>query len=283
MEFGRLDPEELKTTNFELPADPQRTIQTLQESKPAAPFDLRIGAMKWGRKEWLGNFYPKGTKEADFLSEYVKHFNGIYLNATFYQIYNADQISKWKKQAAANPDFKFFPSVSQSISHLRRLRNTEELTENYVEGVRAFGDTLGPALLHMGDNFTNKSFSELASFVETFPKDVQLFVELRHKDWWTPDWVSKLNELFHRNGVGFAMMDAAGRRDCVHMQLTVPKAFIRFAGTNDLALDQRRLAEWEGRLKDWKAKGLQSAGFFISDLEEGNTPELIRYFSAQMA
>ena len=283
MEFGHVAREELKAINFELPADPQQTIRTLEESNPTADFDLRIGATKWGRKEWLGNFYPKGAEESHFFLEYIKHFNSIFLNATFYQVYGPEQFAKWKKQSAANPDFKFYPVVPQSISHLRRLKNVEDLTAKYIAGIRALGDRLGPALLQLSDNFTSKSFPELYAYIEAFPKDVALFVELRSKDWWAPEWLGRLDELFHRNQVGFAITDAAGRRDCVHMHLTVPKAFIRFSGTDDMALDKKRLDAWASRLRDWRSRGLQSAAFFITGVTEHNTPELCRYFSAKMA
>jgi Uncharacterized conserved protein len=282
MEFGRVAPEELKGINFELPTDPQQTIRTLKESNNTHNFDLCIGATKWGRKEWLGNLYPRATKESDFLPEYVKHFNGIFLNATFYQIYKPEQILKWKEQAATNPGFKFYPVMAQNISHIRRLKNADELTAQYIAGVKAFGENLGPALLQLGDNFSPKSFPELKAYLEAFPKDFEIFVELRNKDWWTPEWLEKLDDLFHRNHVGFAITDAAGRRDCVHMHLTLPKAFIRFSSTDDIELDKKRLDQWARRLQDWKSRGLQSAGFFITGPVENNTPELCSYFSEQM-
>jgi uncharacterized protein YecE (DUF72 family) len=283
MEFGRVAPEGLKEINFVLPPDPQQTIETLKESNDTDNFDLRIGATKWGRKEWLGSLYPKGTNESDFLLEYVKHFNGLFLNATFYQIYKPEQILKWKEQAASNPGFKFYPVMAQNISHIRRLKNADELTVQYIAGVKAFGENLGPSLLQLGDNFSPKSFPELKAYLEAFPKDFQIFVELRNKDWWTTEWLAKLDDLFYNNHVGFAITDAAGRRDCVHMHLTIPKAFIRFASTDDTELDKRRLAQWALRLLDWKKKGLQSAGFFITGPVEYKTPELCRYFSVQMA
>jgi uncharacterized protein YecE (DUF72 family) len=279
MEFGRVLPEELKEIDFTLPADPQQTIDTLKASMATGNFDLRVGATKWGRKEWLGNLYPAKTKESEFLQEYVRHFNGILLNATFYQVYGPEQILNWKAQAAFNPDFKFYPVMSQAISHLRRLRNAEEITKQYIAGVRAFGENLGPVLLFLGDNFTPKSFPELKAYIEALPKDFEMFVELRNKDWWTPEWLGKLDQLFHSHHVGFTITDTPGRRDCVHMHLTVPKACIRFSSSEDIDLDKKRLNEWAGRIKDWKSKGLQSAGFFITGPDERLTPELCRYMT----
>jgi uncharacterized protein YecE (DUF72 family) len=282
MEFGRVAPEELNEINFELPVDPQQTINTLKESNAADNFELRVGATKWGRKEWLGNLYPKETKEPDYLQEYTKHFDGLFLQATFYQVYGPEQITKWKNLTKANPDFKFYPMLAQNISHIRRLRNAEELTAKYIAGVEVFGEKLGSAMLQLGDNFTYKSYPELKAYVEAWPKKIQLFVELRHKEWFTPEWISKIDELFHTNKIGFAITDAPGRRDCVHMHVTYPKALVRFSASGDETLDKQRLDEWALRIQNWKNKGLQSAGFFITGPDEHLTPVLCKYFSSKM-
>lgn len=84
MDFGRLPDNEFPLVDFTLPADTYLTTQVLKEAqKPARP-DLYVGCAKWGRKEWIGMIYPPKTKEANFLGEYVKHFNSIELNAIFY-------------------------------------------------------------------------------------------------------------------------------------------------------------------------------------------------------
>ena len=101
MEFGRVTPEELFKVDFTLPPDPELTIKTLKASETNKPLQVHVGCAKWGRKEWLGKIYPPKTKEVNFLDEYVKHFDCIELNATFYNVYGPDQILKWKEKAAA--------------------------------------------------------------------------------------------------------------------------------------------------------------------------------------
>jgi uncharacterized protein YecE (DUF72 family) len=53
-----------------------------------------------GRKEWIGKLYPNGTKDAQFLDQYVKHYNAIEFNATHYKIYTRAEIAKWSDKAA---------------------------------------------------------------------------------------------------------------------------------------------------------------------------------------
>ena len=77
MEFGRVNPEELQLIDFNLPPNPQLTTSTLQAAKNVQPTQVYVGCAKCGRKEWVGKIYPPKTKDANFLDEYVKHFDSI--------------------------------------------------------------------------------------------------------------------------------------------------------------------------------------------------------------
>lgn len=281
MEFGRVAPEELALVNFSLPADPQITIDTLAASNRQGGLQVHVGCAKWGRKEWVGKIYPPKTKDANFLDEYVKHFDCIELNATFYQVYGAETIAKWRNKAAINPDFRFCPKFSQSISHIRRLKNAEEITTSFYEGITAFGDKLGPLFLQLSDNFTPKSFPELKAYLEHLPTDVPVFVELRHKEWFSDEHSEKVFNLFKDMNIGAVITDASGRRDCVHMHLPTPHAFIRFVGNSLDRTDYLRVDEWIDRIKQWADQDLQSVWFFMHQHDERYSPELSDYVSDQ--
>lgn len=86
MDFGRV--ENIESVDYPLPPDDAVTKQTLTELKPnkKQPVELYVGCAKWGREDWIGKAYPKGTKSKDFLSHYVNFFNSIELNALFYNL-----------------------------------------------------------------------------------------------------------------------------------------------------------------------------------------------------
>ena len=278
MEFGRVTPGELEGVDFTLPPDPELTIRTLKAAKNDKPLQVHVGCAKWGRKEWLGKIYTLKTKEANFLDEYVKHFDCIELNATFYNVYGPDTIKKWKDKADANPDFKFCPKFSQSITHIRRLKNADDITTAYYEGVVAFGDKLGPLFLQLSDNYTPKSFPELKTYLEGLPTDVPVFVELRHKEWFSiPENSDRVFELFHKLNIGAVITDASGRRDVVHMNLPTAHAFIRFVGNSLHPTDYARVDEWVDRIQHWQTMGLQSVWFFMHQHDERYSPELADY------
>ena len=91
MDFGRIPEQELSKVDLSLPKEPEWNKQFLKKKTKARVY---VGCAKWGRKEWIGKIYPKGTKEAQFLDEYVKHYNAIELNATHYKLYDGAAIKK---------------------------------------------------------------------------------------------------------------------------------------------------------------------------------------------
>jgi len=280
MDFGKVAEEQIPLVDFTLPPDPALTHDVLLAAPKTKTPRIYVGCAKWGRKEWVGMIYPEKTKEANFLNEYVKHFNSIELNAVFYGMPAKEQIRAWKEKAeAANADFKFCPKFTRSISHIRRLKNAEDDTSRYLESIYEFGDFLGPAFLQLSDNFGPKNFDTLQSYLKSLPEDLEVFVEVRHAEWFSDASASKeLFSMLHELKKGAAITDASGRRDCVHMQLPTPHAFIRFVG-NGLhnPSDRTRIDEWVDRLALWAEQGLQSVYFFLHQHDEKDTPLLADY------
>lgn len=279
MDFGKISEAELGGIDFTLPPDPPLTREVLAASKPQKSVPVYVGCAKWGRKEWVGLLYPPQTREERFFDEYVKHFNSIELNAVFYQMPKSPQIQAWKAKAEQERnDFKFFPKITRSISHIRRLKNAEEATSTYLERISAFDHLLGPCFLQMADNFGPKNLDILRSYLESLPKDFDLFVEVRHPDWYSDSQArTALFSMLHELGKGAIITDAAGRRDCVHMELPTPYAFVRFVGNGLHPTDYTRIDEWTTRLKQWKESGLKGIYFFLHQHDEKDTPLLADY------
>src|ERR1051325_3954829 len=132
MEFGKVLPSEIDKIDFSLLPDDARNKRILKKSKEnldGAP-QLHIGCAKWGRKDWVGQIYPKGTKEADFLLNYAKQFNSIELNATYYRVPSRAQVQRWKSMTGA--DFRFCPKFPESITHFKRLTDAARETNEFL-------------------------------------------------------------------------------------------------------------------------------------------------------
>lgn len=282
MDFGKLTDEQLVSVDFTLPPDGAQTAITLNGLVPIPNPQFYVGCAKWGRKEWVNMIYPPKVKEANFLDEYVKHFNSIELNAVFYSIPKADLIRKWKDKADGNAKkgFLFCPKFSRTISHIKRLKDADLATDQYLSSIYEFGEYLGPCFLQLGDNFSPTNFDILESYLEKLPKDLKVFLEVRHQNWFAdPISRKQLFEMINRVGKGAILTDASGRRDCLHMELTIPEVFIRFVGNGlaHQASDFARVDDWVLRLKGWLDKGLEKVYFFLHQHDEKDTPILANY------
>ncbi len=271
MQFGKVEnPAEI---DFSLPADAKETATILKESKPEDSFKAYVGCAKWNKTDLKG-FYPKKTK--DELVYYATQFNSIELNATFYKIPDRNQIITWKDKTPV--DFKFFPKISNTISHFKRLHNVKEPLMQYCDAISNFEEKLGMVFLQLHDNFKPKDFDRLKTLVEEFPKAIPLGIELRNEEWFMDEKVAdQIFELFHQHNIANIIVDTAGRRDMLHMKLTTPQAFIRYVGANHQS-DYARLDEWVERIVKWKKEGLQELYFFVHQNVEKASPLLSAHF-----
>lgn len=281
MDFGKVETEDLAKIDFTLPPDALGTTALLKsyKKKQTKP-EVFVGCAKWGRKDWIGKIYPQGTKEADFLSHYARHFNCIELNATFYKLPTEEQILGWKEKVGK--DFQFSPKFTDKISHIKRLKDAEEYTSKFLEGISAFKENLGPVFLQLPPNFTPKNFDALQNFLKALPKDISVFVELRSPKWYLPEDFDKVFSMMEELKIGSIITDASGRRDCVHMRLTTPTAFIRFVGNGLHPTDFTRIDAWVDRIKLWMKGSIEKIYFYMHQHEELHSPELCRYTIEQL-
>lgn len=117
----------------------------------------------------------------------------------------------------------------------------------------------------------------ILDFVRSLPKDLDLFVEFRHPEWYQKEHFEPMCTELQKLKKGMVITDAAGRRDCVHMRLTTPSAFIRFVGNSLHKSDYDRIDEWVKRIKKWMDNGLERCYFFMHQHEELYSPELAKY------
>nr|WP_299382098.1 DUF72 domain-containing protein [Allomuricauda sp.] len=272
MKFGKVDHPEL--VDFSIPEDHPDTDVLLDGYPNVSQPKIFVGCAKWNRQD-LKNFYPRGTK--DELEYYSSQFNSIELNATFYRIFPAEQYQKWYDKTPEG--FKFFPKMTNEVSHLRRLNDkVYEVADRYLEVTSQLKEKLGTIFLQLHNNFGPKNWDRVQQFVAYWPKEFPLAMEFRHTDWFTDEKIA--DELYHllkENNIANILVDTAGRRDMMHMRLSNNEAFIRYVGANHES-DYSRLADWVLRLGDWKKKGLDNIHFFVHQNLERESPLLSAHF-----
>lgn len=271
MKFGKV--EDPSIIDFTLPPTNPETFTLLKKYKKNEDFSVYVGCAKWNRTDLKG-FYPKGTK--DELTYYATQFNSIELNATYYNTPSKEQVRIWKDKT--DTDFKFFPKITQSISHYSRLLNTREKVLDYTDSIAFFEEQLGSVFLQLHENFKPKDFERLVNFVQDFPKAFPLAVEVRNEEWFSDKAVfESYCSMLEMNNCTNIIVDTAGRRDMLHMRLTNDSAFIRYVGANHPS-DYDRLDDWINHLVSWRESGLNKLYFFIHQNVELASPLLATYF-----
>lgn len=281
MEFGRVPESELDSIDFSLPPEPEWNKQLLK-GNPFGKAKVYLGCAKWGRPEWVGKIYPPKTKEKDFLQHYVNHYNCIELNATHYKIYGEAGIRKWAEKARGK-DFLFCPKMYKGVTHFGNLKGKEFISNEFLRGIIGFEGHLGPVFVQVSDSFSPKRKDELFTYLKSLPADVQFFLEVRHPDWFSKE--KDRNDMFaflRDHNIGAVITDTAGRRDCAHMHLTIPRAFIRYVGNSLHSSDYARCDAWVQRMKYWLDNGLEQLYFFMHMHDEATSPELTVYLVDKM-
>ena len=270
MKFGKVERPEL--VDFSLPKTHKNTVRVLEKTRNEKT-NIFVGCAKWNKAELKG-FYPKGIK--DELEYYSKQFNSIELNATFYRQFPAEQFKKWKNKTPNG--FKFFPKLTQEISHWKRLEGVQDAVNYYLDCALQLEEKLGTIFLQLHSNFGPKNFHKIENFVHSWPNEISLAIEVRHPDWFSEETIyNDYIKLLCENNIANVIVDTAGRRDMVHMTLTSNEAFVRYVGANHPS-DYTRLNDWVERLKEWKKIGLENIHFFIHQNLEIESPLLASHF-----
>jgi uncharacterized protein YecE (DUF72 family) len=275
MKFGAVPEHLLHNLDLRLPEEPAFNKDVLP-GKRGAP-RLYVGAATWGEGTWPGKLYLPQTPTAKFRQQYPEHFNTIELNATHYNIYSPQVIRSWAASAKGK-EFKFCPKFPQAISHHSGFVNTDDVTAAFLESISAFEENLGPAFLQLSEYFSPVNKGVLFEYLASLPADKTFFLEVRHPQWFTPKESEELFAILKALNIGAVITDAPGRRDGVHMHLTMPKLLLRFVCNALHPTSLYRTAAWVQRLAYWVDRGLEEAYVFLHPGNDSAVPELATYW-----
>src|SRR6266566_2783209 len=168
---------------------------------------LYIGTSAFTAAGWEGSFYPEGTKPADYLTYYAKHFNSVEVDSTFYRAPSKNTVEGWARKTPQG--FVFAAKVPQVITHEKVLVDCDAEIKQFVETMDCLGEKLGPLLLQFG-YFNKKAFvgvndflARLRPFLKGLPKNHKFAVEIRNRSWLVPLFIETLRE----RGVALALID----------------------------------------------------------------------------
>src|SRR2546426_8797844 len=83
--------------------------------EPAREPRIVIGTSGYSFADWVGPFYPPGTRSSDFLPYYARHFDAVEVNSTYYRVPNARMLERMEQKTPAR--FRFVVKLNQAMTH----------------------------------------------------------------------------------------------------------------------------------------------------------------------
>jgi uncharacterized protein YecE (DUF72 family) len=246
--------------------------------------NLYLGAPIWSFKGWVGNFFPKGTKSSDFLHEYALRLNTVEGNTTFYAVPAQTTVQRWAEET---PDtFRFCFKIPRTISHAGKLVDHQEEAISFLEVMSQLGDRLGPMFLQMPPSYSPSMLEDLREFLEAWPREASLAVEVRHTRWFDAKHNEALNALLSELGMARVVIDTRPIRSLrqdkilegsvylrllqarerkpdlpVVPELTAPLTFLRYIGHPQREENLPIIDEWAEHLAGWLRQGIDAYVF----------------------
>ncbi|HLJ68916.1 MAG TPA: DUF72 domain-containing protein [Chloroflexota bacterium] len=242
---------------------------------------IYLGTQGWSYKDWVGPFYPPGTRDADFLMRYAENFNAVELDTTFYGTPAAARVRKWYD---STPDgFQFTAKVPRSITHDRHLVDAGDELAEFLAAVSLLEAKLGAVLIQLPPDFTADERPALEHFLDLLPADMRFAAEFRHRSWLE----DSTYELLREHGVAWTMIDL--RYMPTIPEVTADFTYIRWLGDRRLIervhatqLDKTaRLDAWSERIEE-VARRVERVYGFVNNHYSGHSPADVRYLAARL-
>jgi uncharacterized protein YecE (DUF72 family) len=220
-----------------------------------------IGTSGWHYDDWRNRFYPKELPKNKWLEYYACHFPTVELNNSFYRLPSEDAFTNWYNSSPA--DFAFAVKVSRFITHIKRLKNSEEAVDNFVKRAGILGNKLGPLLYQLPPSL-HRNDDTLESFLSSLPRGFKHVIEFRHQSW----LVKEVFEILQKHNAGLCVFDMPSFT--CPLRATADFAYIRFHGSDSLyssCYSDEVLADWAKRIAGLAADLDSVYIYFNNDVE----------------
>jgi uncharacterized protein YecE (DUF72 family) len=155
---------------------------------------ILIGTSGYSYTEWVGPFYPEGTKAESYLSHYATIFPTVELNFSYYRMPQAEKLLAMHDQA---PGIGYAIKAHESLTHTIDPANWRSSAQTYRTAVTALQDreALRAILFQFPYSFhyepvRRKYLDQLLRTFEGFP----LAVEFRNAQWYNNRTLDALRE-----------------------------------------------------------------------------------------
>lgn len=191
---------------------------------------IYIGTAGYSYADWVGPYYPPGTKTNEMLNYYAAEFPFTEVNATYYRIPHYRMLQNMDRKTPEG--FLFVIKAHQSLTH-RREEDCGKIARQFREALLPLQEkgSLAGVLAQFPYSFRNNEANRnyLAGLRE-FMKGIPLLVEFRHQSWCSP----AVFEFLRAYGMSYVCVDEPPLKGLLPpvVAVTADPAYLRFHGRN---------------------------------------------------
>ncbi len=222
--------------------------------------DIRIGTSGYHYKHWVGRYYPADIKPAKMLEHYIRDFDTVELNNTFYRLAEESAFDNWYKSTPR--DFLFAVKGSRFITHMIKLKDAQRGLQNFLPRAERLRGKLGPILWQLPPGWKVNA-ERLEEFLSLLPRHHRYAFELRNQTWMTEE----VYEILRKYNAAFCIYELAGYQS--PMEITADWTYVRLHGPTRFkyqgSYSNAQLAEWAKRIRGWSRKMKAVYVYFDND------------------
>jgi uncharacterized protein YecE (DUF72 family) len=211
--------------------------------------EIRIGTSGYHYKHWIGRYYPADVKQGRLLEHYIRDFDTVELNNTFYRLPDESTFDTWRENTPR--DFLFAVKGSRFITHMIKLKDARRGLDNFLPRAERLGAKLGPILWQLPPGW-KVNVERLAEFLSLLPRKHRYAFELRNATWMTDE----VYDLLRKSNAAFCIYELAGYQTPI--ELTADWTYVRLHGPTHFkyqgSYSDAQLEQWAERIRGWSRK-----------------------------
>lgn len=243
-------------------------------SKKTSQGVLRIGTSGYQYDHWKRLFYPEELPKRRWFEHYLKHFDTVEINNTFYRLPQASTFDEWREQSPEG--FCYALKFSRYGSHLKRLKDPAKSLDPFLAQAEHLATRLGPILVQLPPRWKVDP-ERLSGFLESTPNSRRWTVEFRD-----PSWLcEEIYQVLTKHYAALCLHDMIPNHP---QRMTAGWTYLRFHGDRYAgAYSSQYLTAQAQRIREYLSGGIDVYAYFNNDAAGHavhNALDLKRYCAA---
>jgi uncharacterized protein YecE (DUF72 family) len=225
---------------------------------------MHIGTSGWHYSHWRGPFYPEDMRDDKMLDFYVRHFQTVEINNSFYRLPSEQTFNSWRDQTPSG--FIFAVKASRYITHMKKLKDPESASQKFFAHAEALKKKIGPILFQLPPSW-HINVDRLQAFLEKLPPGHRYAFEFRDPTWFNRQVI----DLLKKHHAAFCVYDLAGQQS--PKELTARFAYLRLHGPAEQKYSGRytrpQLQKWLELCTEWLHGGAKQVFVYFDNDQSG--------------